>query len=122
MLAAALAVAVVAGGASDIALYALPLLVLAALLLTGRFVGEERILAIWRGIRMGRTRKGARRWPPARPATRPLAVLPGNAHTARPARRLDDLSSASGRSAARTRSPSSPRVLAGFPTHDACEH
>jgi len=68
VLAAALGVAVVTGGASDIALYALPFLVLVALLLTGRFVGEERILAIRRGIRVGRARRGVRRWQAARPA------------------------------------------------------
>lgn len=35
-------------GAADLALYAMPTLLIVAMLLSGRFVGEERILARWR--------------------------------------------------------------------------
>jgi hypothetical protein len=67
-LAAALVIALAFGGSSDIALYAMPLLVVGSLLLTGRFVGEERILAL-RAAPVARPRRAAsRRWAPARPA------------------------------------------------------
>ena len=67
-----LAAAAVVGGDISVALYALPLLALAALLLNGRFVGEERILALHqtRGDRPPR-RAAARRWGAARPARVP---------------------------------------------------
>jgi hypothetical protein len=49
------------------ALFVLPLLAIFALLASGRFVGEERILAL-RVRRALRTRRApARRWRPARP-------------------------------------------------------
>jgi hypothetical protein len=68
VLAAAFAVVLATGGAFGIALYALPFVVLAALLLTGRFVGEDRILAFWRSARVRTRRPVAPRWLPARPA------------------------------------------------------
>jgi len=49
----ALVVGTAAGGvpgALDVALYAAPFLVIAALLLSGRFIGEERILAAYRAL------------------------------------------------------------------------
>jgi hypothetical protein len=64
-LAAALAVGATAAGvagALDVALYAAPFVVIAALLLTGRFVGEERILAAYRALPRA-LRRTAQRWP-----------------------------------------------------------
>src|SRR5690349_6112915 len=60
----ALAVAnVLAGRASaeEMALYAAPFLVVAALLLSGRYVGEERILRVY-GVPPRARRAPARRW------------------------------------------------------------
>jgi hypothetical protein len=63
---AAFALALVVGaaaagvsGALDVVLYAAPFLVIAALLLSGRFIGEERILAAYRS----RARRVAASWP-----------------------------------------------------------
>jgi hypothetical protein len=55
-------------GAGSVALFALPFLMLAALLLSGRFVGEERILA-YRAARRGPAarRAAAPRWRTPRP-------------------------------------------------------
>jgi hypothetical protein len=52
-----------------VALFALPVMVILALLMTGRFVGEERILAL-RAARLAPQprRTPAPRWRPARPA------------------------------------------------------
>ena len=62
----------VAGGEISVALYALPLLALAALLSNGRFVGEERILAFHHARRDRPLRRtAARRWGAARPARVP---------------------------------------------------
>lgn len=62
---AALAVA----GAGSVVLFALPFVALAALLLTGRFYGEGRILAFHRARRITPARRApALRWRPARPA------------------------------------------------------
>lgn len=59
--------ALVAAGASA-ALFALPLLAILALLASGRFVGEERILALRAARLAPRTRRTpAPRWRPARP-------------------------------------------------------
>ncbi len=60
----ALVVAAVAAGvpgALDVALYAAPFLVIAALLLSGRFLGEERILAAYRSL--PRVRRAIASWP-----------------------------------------------------------
>lgn len=60
----ALVVGLAAGGVSgalDVALYAAPFLVIAALLLSGRFIGEERILAAYRAL--ARPRRVATSWP-----------------------------------------------------------
>ncbi len=56
---------VVAGNASatEMALYAAPFLAIAGLLLSGRYVGEERILAVYRSLPQPRRLKAARRWP-----------------------------------------------------------
>jgi hypothetical protein len=65
---AAFALALVVGaaaagvsGALDVVLYAAPFLVIAALLLSGRFIGEERILAAYRSL--PRARRVAASWP-----------------------------------------------------------
>src|SRR3954452_9502096 len=50
--------------AEEMALYAAPFLVVAALLLSGRYVGEERILRVYR-TRPRPRRQTARRWPAA---------------------------------------------------------
>ena len=59
-------------GALDVALYAAPFLVIAALLLSGRFIGEERILAR-RAAPTPRLRAERRSW--ARLPERSLASL-----------------------------------------------
>jgi hypothetical protein len=66
--AAAAAVAVVQGltGLTDLTLYAAPLLLIVTLLLGGRFVGEERILARWGAARPRRRASAQRRWTHAR--------------------------------------------------------
>ncbi len=57
-------------GVSELALYLTPLFLIAALLLSGRFIGEERIVARWRGpTPVRRARRRAQRW-------LPQAVLP----------------------------------------------
>jgi hypothetical protein len=68
LIGAAFALALVVGaaaagvsGALDVALYAAPFLVIAALLLSGRFIGEERILAVYRSL--PRARRVAASWP-----------------------------------------------------------
>ena len=59
--------AVLCAAGVGVALYVLPLLAIFALLASGRFVGEERILAL-RARRALRVRRApARRWKPARP-------------------------------------------------------
>jgi hypothetical protein len=62
---ALLLVAAVAGVviAVEMALFAAPFLVIAALLLSERFVGEERILATRRTVPPRRRRRIAHRWP-----------------------------------------------------------
>jgi len=66
---AAVLVTVLAGTVAGFALFALPFAVIAALLLTGRFVGEERILAFHarRAVPPAR-RRSAPRWRRPRPA------------------------------------------------------
>ena len=62
----ALAILNVATGkasAVDMALYAAPFMAVVALLLSGRYVGEERILAVYRSLHQPRRLKAARRWP-----------------------------------------------------------
>ncbi|MBE2316508.1 hypothetical protein DVA67_011010 [Solirubrobacter sp. CPCC 204708] len=55
---------VVAGNASamEMALYAAPVLAIVGLLLSGRYVAEERILAVYRSQPRVRRSKPARRW------------------------------------------------------------
>jgi hypothetical protein len=61
-------------GLTDLALYAGPALLLAGLLLCGRFVGEERIVArLRRTAPAARTRRVRTRWP--RVPARTLASL-----------------------------------------------
>lgn len=63
-----------AAGVTDLVLYAGPMLVLAALLLSGRFVGEERIVERWRrALPAVRARRERARWP--RTPVRALASL-----------------------------------------------
>jgi hypothetical protein len=60
-------------GVSELALFLTPLFLIAALLLSGHYVAEDRIVAGWRGQRSTRTRRRA-----ARPHLRrelPLASL-----------------------------------------------
>jgi hypothetical protein len=80
---AAFALALVVGAAAagvsgglDVVLYAAPFLVIAALLLSGRFIGEERILAAYRTIPRAR-REGAS-WPrlPSLPLSSALERAP----------------------------------------------
>jgi hypothetical protein len=52
-------------GVSELALYLTPLFLIAALLLSGHYPGEERIVARWRGAA-----------PPARPRRRPQRWRP----------------------------------------------
>ncbi len=52
-------------GISELALYLTPLFLIGALLLSGRFIGEERIVARWRGVPpVLRPRRCAQRWQP----------------------------------------------------------
>jgi hypothetical protein len=55
-------------GVSELALYMTPAFLIAALLLSDRYVGEERIVARWRAAASRRPRRRAARW-------RPRAVL-----------------------------------------------
>jgi hypothetical protein len=69
-LAAACAAVQAVTGVSDLVLTLTPLFLLAALLLSGRYIGEERIVARWHGaVGRLRARRRAQRW-------RPQAVLP----------------------------------------------
>jgi hypothetical protein len=63
-------------GALDVVLYAAPFLVIAALLLSGRFIGEERILAAYRPL--PRARRTVAAWPrlPSRPLSCALERAP----------------------------------------------
>ena len=83
LIGAAFALALVVGaaaagvsGALDVALYAAPFLVIAALLLSGRFIGEERILAAYRSL--PRARRAVASWPrlPSRPLNSALDRAP----------------------------------------------
>jgi hypothetical protein len=56
-------------GIGQLALYLTPLFLLAALLLSGHYLGEDRIVARWRAAAAPRPRRGTQRW-------RPRAVLP----------------------------------------------
>jgi hypothetical protein len=61
-------------GVGDLVLYGAPALLIAALLLSGRFVGEERIVArLRRAAPLGRPRRVRARWP--RVPARTLASL-----------------------------------------------
>ncbi len=53
-------------GVSELALFMTPLFLLCALLLSGRYVGEERILARWRAAAADprRVRRRSERWLP----------------------------------------------------------
>jgi len=62
----ALAIVNVAVGnatATDMALYAAPFVAVVALLASGRYVGEERILAVYRSQPRRRRSSASRRWP-----------------------------------------------------------
>jgi hypothetical protein len=65
-----------ASGALDVVLYTAPFLVIAALLLSGRFIGEERILAAYRTL--PRARRAVASWPrlPSRPLSSALERAP----------------------------------------------
>jgi hypothetical protein len=70
----ALALAQAVAGGAEVLLAAAPLLLLAGLLLCGRYVGEERIVArLDRRATPGRARRRTGRWRPA--VERPLASL-----------------------------------------------
>jgi hypothetical protein len=72
----AMALAVLQGmsGVTDLLLYGAPALLIAALLLSGRFVGEERIAdRLRRAAPVGRPRRVRARWP--RVPARTLASL-----------------------------------------------
>ena len=56
-------------GVGQLVLYLTPLFLIAALLLSGHYLGEDRILARWRASAPPRPRRRAQRW-------RPRAVLP----------------------------------------------
>ena len=61
-------------GLTDLVIYAGPVLLIAGLLLCGRFLGEERIVArLRRRVPAGRTRRVRTRWP--RVPARTLASL-----------------------------------------------
>jgi hypothetical protein len=61
-------------GASDLALFAMPFLILVGLLVSGRFIGEERILDRWGRARFVRAARRPRlRWQGVE--ERPLASL-----------------------------------------------
>lgn len=64
LVAAAAAAALLQGmtGLTELALYAAPLVLLVGLLLCGRFVGEERILARLGALRRGPSRAVVTRW------------------------------------------------------------
>jgi hypothetical protein len=68
-LAAACAALQAVTGISDLALTLTPLFLLAALLLSGRYLGEERIVARWHATTRRPPRRRAQRW-------RPRPVLP----------------------------------------------
>jgi hypothetical protein len=61
-LAALSAVAQGISGVTELALYLTPLFLIAALLLCGRYVAEERIVRRWRGAAAPRRRRVACRW------------------------------------------------------------
>jgi hypothetical protein len=51
-------------GVTELALYLTPLFLLAALLLSGRYIAEDRIVRRWRGTRPSpRARREPGRWP-----------------------------------------------------------
>jgi hypothetical protein len=77
-LAALVALAQGMSGVTELALYLTPLFLIAALLLCGRYIAEDRIVRRWRGTRLTpRARHARSRWPV-------LATLP-------PLSRLDRL-------------------------------
>jgi hypothetical protein len=57
-------------GISELALYMTPVFLITALLLSGRYVGEERIVARWHAAATRRPRRRAARWRP-----RPVRAL-----------------------------------------------
>jgi hypothetical protein len=63
-LAALVALAQGMSGMSELALYLTPLFLIAALLLSGRYIAEDRIVRRWRGTRPApRPRRERGRWP-----------------------------------------------------------
>ena len=75
------------GAGSGVALFALPLVVIGALLVSGRFVGEERILALARALDVARSPCAQASLADRAPRCRALAVRSCAADVARPARR-----------------------------------
>ena len=67
-------------GVSELALYLTPLFLIAALLLSGRYVGEERIVARWRAAVavLRRPRRRGIRWRPRAVAKLRSQLLPGS--------------------------------------------
>ena len=65
-------------GFRDLALYLTPVFLLAALLLSGRYVAEDRIVRRWRGTRpRPRARRERGRWPAVAAAPPPPSRLDG---------------------------------------------
>jgi hypothetical protein len=52
-------------GVTSLVLYLTPLFLIAALLLSGRYVAEDGIVRRWRGTRPRRTRRASHGWPAA---------------------------------------------------------
>ena len=77
-------------GVSQLALYMTPVFLITALLLSGRYVGEERIVARWRAAVAvaRRPRRRAVRWRPQRRPRAPLAAPRRLLRRPRPAGRL----------------------------------
>ena len=64
-------------GIRELTLYLTPLFLLAALLLSGRYIAEDRIVRRWRGTRAKpRTRRERGRWPALAPVP-PMSRLDG---------------------------------------------
>jgi hypothetical protein len=78
-LAAACAAVQAISGLQDLTLTLTPLFLIGALLLSGRFLGEERIVARWHGIaRRPARRRRARRRPPRPVLALRLMLEPGS--------------------------------------------
>src|SRR3954447_2930600 len=82
VLAALFCVAPVALGAPDLGLALAPVLLVFGLLVCGRYVGEERILALRRAVR-AQLRRAPRRLPRPAPARPPASLLHRRPRTGR---------------------------------------